>query len=34
MSGIANPYELYKYMHPSKVSLRLGSGMGGMTILQ
>jgi fatty acid synthase subunit alpha len=34
MSGITDPYELYKYMHPSEVGSSLGSGMGGMTSLQ
>ena len=29
MSGITDPYELYKYMHPSEVGNCLGSGMGG-----
>jgi fatty acid synthase subunit alpha len=29
MSGITDPYELYKYMHPSEVGTCLGSGMGG-----
>jgi 3-oxoacyl-(acyl-carrier-protein) synthase len=31
MSGITDPYELYKYVHPSEVGSSLGSGMGGMT---
>lgn len=31
MSGITDPYELYKYMHPSDVGTSLGSGMGGVT---
>ncbi|KAF9648674.1 fatty acid synthase [Thelephora ganbajun] len=34
MSGITDPYELYKYMHPSEVGSSLGSGMGGMLSLQ
>ncbi|KAF4614083.1 hypothetical protein D9613_007929 [Agrocybe pediades] len=29
-SGITDPYELYKYMHPSDVGTALGSGMGGV----
>ncbi|KAJ7067175.1 fatty acid synthase [Mycena amicta] len=29
MSGITDPYELYKHMHPSEVGTCLGSGMGG-----
>ncbi|KAJ7285205.1 fatty acid synthase [Mycena rebaudengoi] len=29
MSGITDPYELYKYVHPSEVGTALGSGMGG-----
>ncbi|KAF5337910.1 hypothetical protein D9758_013124 [Tetrapyrgos nigripes] len=29
MSGITDPYELYKHMHPSQVGTSLGSGMGG-----
>ncbi|KAF7310893.1 Fatty acid synthase [Mycena chlorophos] len=28
-SGITDPYELYKHMHPSEVGTCLGSGMGG-----
>ncbi|KAF8969171.1 fatty acid synthase [Flammula alnicola] len=28
-SGITDPYELYKHMHPSEVGTALGSGMGG-----
>ncbi|KAG6813968.1 hypothetical protein H0H92_005223, partial [Tricholoma furcatifolium] len=31
MSGITDPYELYKHMHPSDVGTSLGSGMGGVT---
>ncbi|KAG6910835.1 hypothetical protein DXG01_007150 [Tephrocybe rancida] len=31
MSGITDPYELYKHMHPSEVGTSLGSGMGGVT---
>ncbi|KAG8905251.1 3-oxoacyl-[acyl-carrier-protein] synthase [Tulasnella sp. 403] len=34
MSGITDPYELYKYVHPSEVGTSLGSGMGGMQSLQ
>ena len=33
MSGITDPYELYKYMHPSEVGTSIGSGMGGMESL-
>lgn len=33
MSGISDPYELYKYVHPSEVGSSLGSGMGGMQSL-
>ncbi|KAJ7077160.1 fatty acid synthase [Mycena belliarum] len=29
MSGITDPYELYKHIHPSEVGTSLGSGMGG-----
>ena len=29
MYSIADPYEIYKYMHPSEVRTCLGSGMGG-----
>ncbi|KAH7884386.1 hypothetical protein F5I97DRAFT_1968464 [Phlebopus sp. FC_14] len=29
MSGITDPYELYKYFHPSEVGTCVGSGMGG-----
>ena len=29
MSGITDPYELYKHMHPSEVGTCVGSGMGG-----
>ena len=28
-SGITDPYELYKHMHPSDIGTGLGSGMGG-----
>ncbi|KDR66856.1 hypothetical protein GALMADRAFT_216743 [Galerina marginata CBS 339.88] len=28
-SGITDPYELYKHMHPSDIRTALGSGMGG-----
>ncbi|KAF8896473.1 fatty acid synthetase alpha subunit [Infundibulicybe gibba] len=31
MSGITDPYELYKHVHPSDVGTSLGSGMGGVT---
>ncbi|TFK33214.1 fatty acid synthase [Crucibulum laeve] len=31
MSGITDPYELYKHMHPSEVGTAIGSGMGGVT---
>ncbi|KAG5638483.1 hypothetical protein H0H81_012415 [Sphagnurus paluster] len=31
MSGITDPYELYKHIHPSDVGTSLGSGMGGVT---
>ncbi|KAG8968299.1 3-oxoacyl-[acyl-carrier-protein] synthase [Tulasnella sp. 419] len=34
MSGITDPYELYKYVHPSEVGSAIGSGMGGMQSLQ
>jgi fatty acid synthase subunit alpha len=30
MSGITDPYELYKHIHPSEVGTSLGSGMGGV----
>ena len=30
-SGITDPYELYKHMHPSEVGTYIGSGMGGVT---
>lgn len=30
-SGITDPYELYKHMHPSDVGTSLGSGMGGVS---
>lgn len=33
MAGITDPYELYKYVHPSEVGSSLGSGMGGMSSL-
>ncbi|KEP51168.1 fatty acid synthase alpha subunit [Rhizoctonia solani 123E] len=29
MSGITDPYELYKHVHPAEVGSSLGSGMGG-----
>jgi 3-oxoacyl-(acyl-carrier-protein) synthase len=32
-SGVTDPYELYKYIHPSEVGTSLGSGMGGMQSL-
>jgi len=28
-SGITDPYELYKHIHPSEVGTALGRGMGG-----
>ncbi|KIJ51487.1 hypothetical protein M422DRAFT_203704 [Sphaerobolus stellatus SS14] len=31
MSGVTDPYELYKYVHPAEVGSSIGSGMGGMT---
>jgi 3-oxoacyl-(acyl-carrier-protein) synthase len=34
MSGITDPYELYRHVHPSEVGSSLGSGMGGVTSLQ
>ena len=34
MSGVTDPYELYKHIHPSEVGTALGSGMGGMHSLQ
>ncbi|GAA5987571.1 hypothetical protein JCM5350_006046 [Sporobolomyces pararoseus] len=30
MAGITDPYELYKYVHPSEVGSSLGSGIGGI----
>ncbi|KAH7106327.1 fatty acid synthase [Auriculariales sp. MPI-PUGE-AT-0066] len=33
VSGITDPYELYKHIHPSEVGNCLGSGMGGMQSL-
>jgi fatty acid synthase subunit alpha len=33
MAGITDPYELYKYVHPSEVGTSVGSGMGGMQSL-
>jgi fatty acid synthase subunit alpha len=30
-SGITDPYELYKHMHPSEVGTCIGSGMGCLT---
>lgn len=33
LSGITDPYELYKYVHPSEVGSSIGSGMGGMQSL-
>ncbi|TFK27788.1 fatty acid synthetase alpha subunit [Coprinopsis marcescibilis] len=30
-SGITDPYELYKHLHPSEVGTAIGSGMGGVT---
>lgn len=32
-SGVTDPYELYKHIHPSEVGTALGSGMGGMQSL-
>ena len=32
-SGVTDPYELYKHIHPSEVGTSLGSGMGGMQSL-
>lgn len=32
-SGVTDPYELYKFVHPSEVGTSLGSGMGGMESL-
>ena len=29
MAGITDPYELYKYMHPSDVGTCFGAGLGG-----
>lgn len=34
MSGITDPYELYKHVHPSEVGTSLGSGMGGVVSMQ
>jgi fatty acid synthase subunit alpha len=33
MSGVTDPYELYKWVHPTEVGSSLGSGMGGMESL-
>ncbi|KAI7956320.1 hypothetical protein MJO29_007719 [Puccinia striiformis f. sp. tritici] len=33
MAGITDPYELYKYIYPSRVGSSLGSGMCGMSSL-
>ncbi|EJT52093.1 fatty-acid synthase complex protein [Trichosporon asahii var. asahii CBS 2479] len=33
MSGVTDPYEIYKHVHPSEVGTSLGSGMGGMASL-
>lgn len=30
MSGITDPYELYKHMHPSEIGTCIGAGMGGV----
>lgn len=30
MSGVTDPYEIYKYIHPTEVGTALGSGMGGV----
>lgn len=34
MSGVTDPYELYKYVHPAEVGTALGSGMGGVHSMQ
>jgi 3-oxoacyl-(acyl-carrier-protein) synthase len=34
MSGITDPYELYKHMHPSEVGTAIGAGMGGVESLR
>ncbi|KAI5122922.1 hypothetical protein M0805_007600 [Coniferiporia weirii] len=34
MSGITDPYELYKHMHPSEVGTCIGAGMGGVQSLR
>lgn len=33
MSGVTDPYELYKYAHVSQVGVSIGSGMGGQQAL-
>jgi fatty acid synthase subunit alpha len=33
MSGVTDPYELYKWVHPTEVGSSIGSGMGGMESL-
>ncbi|CAH7689739.1 fatty acid synthase subunit beta [Phakopsora pachyrhizi] len=33
MAGITDPYELYKYVHPSEVGSSVGAGVGGMSSL-
>lgn len=33
MSGVTDPYEIYKHIHPSELGTALGSGMGGMNSL-
>ncbi|KAL7423471.1 fatty acid synthase alpha subunit Lsd1 [Cryptotrichosporon argae] len=33
MSGVTDPYEIYKHIHPSELGTALGSGMGGMASL-
>ncbi|MCO5566160.1 hypothetical protein L7F22_019836 [Adiantum nelumboides] len=33
MSGVTDPYELYKYAHVSEVGVSIGSGMGGQQSL-
>lgn len=33
MSGVTDPYELYKYAHVSQVGVSIGSGMGGQQSL-
>lgn len=33
MAGITDPYELYRFVHPSEVGSSLGSGIGGVVSL-